>query len=712
MFVQLRSYLKYFVITILIVCLNCSIEEPKAPSWDVDIMVPLTSKSYIMAELADDSENLYAEGNEFGALIEGDFDTTYVGDDLKLESIHEKASLELGVFEIAAADTQSDSSLTLADFWKESANFIGQTVPVPAFNFQVGAEGGAKYEFEDFIFIVIDSGAADLKIVNQFKIPLGLPLKLALKDYITNRTISTYEFDEQIPVDSTVVIQLQIRNQAFSNKLYLEFQGESPGSSGTPVEMDMKKRILILELSISNLFVSQAKAKIPEIHFSKTEQVKLTNEMIITEAKFRSGRFKFNVFNHLPINSHFTLTFPDLVDRNNEAFKLNLDLLTQERFENEEIDLSDWILRTDSNPTDMVQMLHVAYEGYTDSTKEQIIELTKKDSISVDTYLEDVTFEYVKGAVNRLKIKVPDVEQDLDLRYKLKDVRIKNASLKLHVFNRVAFPIELDVRMIGSRNTGGQRYYSLRETILPASIVPSQGASIEQVTHVTIDAKHSQYNSFIDFINLIPDNLAMNGHVFIGQPGVEGMVHREDYVFGKYTVKVPFELSFGDTTINFDTLYININPPDFEAEKPDSIDEQLDAEITNDITDATFWVALENHLPIAVDVLVRMDTSLAQVFGTGNCIVNKSIQLSAGTIGEDGIVTKSSMDTISIALTPEEFDLFKNNSSPPKAKTIVIGTQLHLPGTQGKTIIVQADDYVAIRKSYVRFQYPVNEDSF
>jgi len=616
----------------------------------------------------------------------------------------------LGVFEIAPADTQSDSSLTLIDFWEDGANSVGQSVPVPAFDFEVGFEGGAVYEFDEFIFILVDSGTANLKIMNQFDIPLGLPLKLALKDGYTHHTVSTYEFEEQIPIDATVVVHFEIRNQIFSNKLYLEFVGTSPGSNGAPVEMDMNDRILILELSVSRIFASEAEAKIPEIYFSKSERVELTREMIITEAKFRTGRFKLNVFNHLPVDAHFTLTFLDLVDQYDETFKLNLNLPSKELFENQEIDLNGWLLKTQSNPADMVQMLRVAYEGHTDSTKEQIIKLAKKDSIAVDTYLEDVSFEYVRGAVNRLKVEVPDVEQDINLKYRLKDVRIKKASLQLDVFNRVAFPIELDMTMIGSRDTGQQRYYTLREIIQPADIATGQEVPGEKVTQIAINTQHSQYNSFIDFINLIPDKLSMTGDVFIGQPGIEGMVHREDYVFGKYAVKIPFELSFEDTTINFDTVYVNINPPDWEEEKPDSIDEQLDADITEDVTDALFWVALENHLPIGVEVRVRMDTSLAKVFGDGDCIVNKTIGLSAGTSDEDGIVIQSSTDTVSLNLEPEEFNLFKNDSSPPRVKTVIVGTQLHLPGTHGKTIVIQADDYVAIRKSYIKFRFPINKD--
>ncbi|MBN1348154.1 hypothetical protein JXJ21_01970 [candidate division KSB1 bacterium] len=707
---DLNHNAKWILVAVLIIALSCSIDKPKAPSWELDLKVPLTSKSYQMSEIADDSEHLYAEGKEFGVIIEGEFDTTFVADNLTIEPVEEKASFELGVFEIASADTQVDSSLTLDRFWAPATQYVGSSVAVPSFAFHLGRDDGATYEFDDFIMIAIDSGAADLRITNNFLFPLGLPLILELKDSYTDQTLSTLEFDEPIPGGAVVLRQFEIRDKVFSNKLYIQFTGQSAGSDTSKIFMEMSERILILELSVSNLFASYAKAQLPEIHFDKTESLELTHEMILTKAKFRTGRFKLNVNNHLPLDAHFVLTFLDLFDANGRNYSMNVDLGKQSRVEYDEIDLSGWTLQTNSNPMDLIQTMRVRYQGYTDSTKAQLVEVSKNDSISVDTYLKDVTLEYVRGAINRLEVEMPGVEQDIDLKYRLSGIRLRNASLQLIVHNRIAFPIELDMTMTGSLASGDQRVYTLRETIEPASWIIGQATSVEYITPLTVNQTHSQYNSFMNFINLMPDKIDIQGKVFIGQLGVEGMVHRDDYIFGNYKVKAPFELAFEDTTINFDTVLVNINPTDYEGQKPDSIDEELDASITEDLSDATLWLALENHLPVAVEVLVRMDTSMSNVFGGGPCIVDKAFQLTAASTNDNGIVTSTLQDTISLNLTRDEFALFKNTSSPPKIKTVVVGTQLHLPGTDGKTIVVQADDYVAIRESYIRFSYLIEND--
>ncbi|MDZ7722781.1 MAG: hypothetical protein U5R06_08190 [candidate division KSB1 bacterium] len=92
------KYFKYgFLLPPLLLSLffiYCSLERPQAPSWTVDLIIPLSTKTYEMKEIAQDNNNLYiTQGNHVYLNAQQKLDTVAVGERLALEDREKSNSL-------------------------------------------------------------------------------------------------------------------------------------------------------------------------------------------------------------------------------------------------------------------------------------------------------------------------------------------------------------------------------------------------------------------------------------------------------------------------------------------------------------------------------------------------------------------------------------------------------------------------------------------
>ncbi|MCG8606597.1 hypothetical protein MJD09_16640, partial [bacterium] len=181
----------FFFVTLAFSCnlfvTYCSFEKPSAPSWDVEVSVPLISEVYTMQELAEDESSILVDSS--GVLnfeFEEDLDSYYVGDELTLENIDEAFQLTLGAFTVASPGSES-SSVDLREIFPAADALDGQTVIVPPFDFESEKKA---FDYEGFSYAVIESGEIFFEVRNDLAIPLGSPLTLEFWDQIADTLIT------------------------------------------------------------------------------------------------------------------------------------------------------------------------------------------------------------------------------------------------------------------------------------------------------------------------------------------------------------------------------------------------------------------------------------------------------------------------------------------------------------------------------------------
>ena len=91
---------------------GCSLEAPKAPSWDTTLNIPVADHTYSLHELIDREENLKAGLDSILTFhFEEALDTIAVGDHLTLPDIHESLSFGLDAFRIPNVPVMADRFL-------------------------------------------------------------------------------------------------------------------------------------------------------------------------------------------------------------------------------------------------------------------------------------------------------------------------------------------------------------------------------------------------------------------------------------------------------------------------------------------------------------------------------------------------------------------------------------------------------------------------
>jgi len=710
---QLMRRIIFFNALILFIGLiRCSIENPKTPRFDSELSIPITAKKYEMRQLAEENDNLFAdENNRFGFLLEGDLDTVNVIDLLKYdESLTDEDKFDFGLFKISASNSFDDSSLTFQSFWPAANNFNGQKVTIPSFKFNVSSGKASAQNFENFLFVEIDSGWATLSLTNDLPVPLGLPLQATLKDYQGNSNveidITMIDYEFSIQPGETIKKQVDLSGHTITNRLYIEIRGDSPGSSGETVPILVAQQRLMINLNLTEILAKNATARLSQLEVRKSDWLKLNdeeNQIIMNEARFITAQLKLAVKSYWNLNTSFWVTVEHFFDQRNNPLGFPLYVPKNDSVSTQK-NLDGWYLKADLSEGTLNPKIKIKADGLTDSTGKEMATVSFKDSLIVTATLDNVKLEYVRGIVNRLKVELDSSAQEVDLDYEIPDLKFRNTEAQLDIYNKIAFPIELNLSFLGRRQSGKEEKFEFRQKVVePAIMIEDQFDSQENVTRF-----HFKDEQLDRLINIIPEEIEVSGHGFIGQFGTVGQATKNDYIYGKYSLKAPFEFALEDTIINFDTTYLQINPPDWNQPKMSGVDYELNSDLTNKILDGKFWSVTANKLPLAINAILKIDTVVSRIFSDSTCVVEKSAAIRSVLATSEGKTIRAVKDTLFFPLNAREIEIFKNDTDQPK--TVVVGLRFQLAGTNGQYIQIFADDYFEIIQSYLTFRYPINEN--
>ena len=284
----------------------------------------LTDTTYTIEELSANSDNLSindADVLEFH--YAGSMDTVKVNDHLKINPQNYFSKIELGELEIQINRSYRDSSLNFMYLLPGIEYYHGTSQIVDPFSFSYIETD--PVELTDIEYAKISSGTAVVTVENYLPVPLGPPVTAEIFDGAFN-LIQQVNFSESIPANGGTAQQVvDLSGTTVSSPLYIKLSGQSPGSSGNSVFIDMNDYVVI-DIFMETLQASEARAKIEPIILSSDKQVELTNEMSITEAQIHSGSVELKLQNYAPIGASGTIIFEDIFDATGSTLKIDLSL--------------------------------------------------------------------------------------------------------------------------------------------------------------------------------------------------------------------------------------------------------------------------------------------------------------------------------------------------------------------------------------------------
>lgn len=655
--------------------LNCSFEKPSAPSWDTNVSIPLVNKAYTMADLAEEESSISLDDNDMLHFeVNAELDNYTIGDELTLESMQDFFSFNLGSFSVQSPASVV-RSVVLSEIFSQATALHGQTVIVPSFNFVTDKKSLDPYD--NFSYVVLESGDISVHVDNNLAVPLGSPLTLEIWDSVQDTLIVTNTSSTQIPAGGTADFMLSLANQKIPNQLSVRMSGFSPGSEGSSVLVDENSSFAI-DTGISNLSVTEALAKIPAQVFSGEEQLAINDSVVIIDAKIESGSVDFLVSGNLPLDTWLTYELPDFVAPDGSTLKDSV-FIARNTASNISISLNNYSLQPAAADFGE-QKVRFSWSARTVDTGANMVLVKSSDLINTNFNLPEVKFYQLSGKFAQKEFSVEQNDIEFDIPADLDSIFFETARLELSIVNGINFPARLDLTIEGQNEAGVKAQMNINETI--------QAASAPGVPVTSIIVLDQQNSNIKEFIRIVPNLLRVSGRVILGDENLPGTISKNDFVSGLVKITAPFILKLTSQSIETEVLELKI-------------DEKVRNKIIENLLSGLLFAEIENHLPVGATVDIVFSQDKSNLYGNPVLEIT-AIRADAAGVDESGLVQNPKSSATNFGLTKEQIQTFL--LSP-----LYAGVRISLEGTNDKFVTLRGSDYIGI-KSYSKLNVTVNRD--
>lgn len=661
---------------------NCSFESPKIPTWELPINIPIIDKKYTMEELATDYEEIFiGENGQLGIRFEGDFDTTFIKNRLRISDVTETIKLDLGTFEVPALGARADV-FRFSQLWHDAAAHNGQTVSVPAFSFS--DIEGSPIGTIDFYSTLLKRGYARIVVRNNLHVPLH-DLVLTYKDKITNSQITQFTIENIAPMDSAVK-ELNFGGKTIPQTTVWVISGTSPGSEGATVSVNQAQTVE-LYIQFMDVLIQNITARIPSLDLTQEQMLFFGDEITLHEARSDSGKLVIKIENSTPLGTQFDLVLQQIVNNGNGApLHMNVRLSPYQKTE-QIFDLSNHTLRMDVKNDGAGSETPLDIVGGTEPSQDNYVTLADEHYISISVSLQDIVLTYIRGIVEKQEIVPDKVQKEIDLPDYVENpgtFNLKSGRFELIFVNSINVPVEFDGKVIGFNRNGRS------ESILINHPLKRGTNTLPESTVVVLD----ENDNLIDFLNLPPILIEAVGRLWVGDGVTMGEVSADDFIYGSFRFETAAAAQWNTTLINADTTEIRILPEKWDAGNKTNSVTTLDGEITKNLQSAKLLVQMENHIPVGADIRFLMHTDSTALF-TNPKVILGPLHLKAPSTDDNGRVSGALVYEQALILSSKDSEIFKNTGDVEKP--IFIATEITLNGTNGKTVQVFSDDYLVVK---------------
>ncbi len=659
--------------SLAILQLDCSFQSPSAPTWDADLSVPLIAKTFTMSKFVEDEDHLFVGQDSLVHFeFEQNLDRYYVGDKLKIDGFDQAFNFQLGVFRINEPPPEN-VGIVLGDIFPPANQLGGLRVPVPAFQF--APDPVPLDPFQEFDYVVLERADVSIRLDNNLPIPLGPSLLLEIRDGVMDTVIATVSHNQIVQPGDFFVENLQLGHTRLPNTLSVRVEGGSPGSS-TPVPIDPQASFRITT-QIHTLEVSEASAQIPPQHLEGTELVALSDSVVVTEAKIKSGLIHVTLQGAFPLDGLLTFSFPDFVNASGQPLGGQLRL-SRNAVNEFDVDVSNYRFVPEPAPLGQQKVrFHWLFDSDDSGTQRVLVKST--DQIQAQVNVSPIIFSEIAGTVYDQTIDIDQQTFQLDIPSGLDSVILASGRLELTINNAINFPVRTDIMIEGQDDAGVRTEVEVREVIQAAS-----SPGVPTPTTIVFDTNNQQVAAFI---NSLPTLVRVFGRVVVGDEQWQGRITANDFVDGKVRFTAPLALSLPAQTVE-------------EVLDEVQIDQDVRKQVKKRVGAGQLVAQVGNHLPVGARVEIFFGAVDSLVFQQPEIVLGP-VEIGPGQVDEaTGRVAEETVQEARIEVTKDQIErLF---TAP-----LYAGLRVAMPGTNGKVVRVAPTDYVRV-KAFAKVQLQVD----
>ncbi len=669
------AVLSAMLIMILFTSFHCALEKPSAPSWDVDVAIPLISKTYTMEEIADDEDAISVDSTGILSFQEtSELDAYYVGDELDVDDQHEGFNQTLGVFSIDSPGEEF-TAVELREIFADAQALDGLQAVVPSFSFTT--EKKQLEAFDDFSYVIIDSGFLNIAINNDLAVPLGSPITLEVWDTATDTLVVSVSENRQIDPGTSSSMSADLAGLSFSSRLSLRMLANSPGSSGELVTVRANSRFQ-MGGEVTDLEVSEAMAAIPAQSVSSSDYVTISDSLVVVDAEIQDGTISLALAGTIPLDIWLIYEFPDFLTPAGDTFIDSLFIANNSSTEST-INLQGFSLQPQMADF-AAQRVRFNWSIRTIDTGVQQVRVRSVDGMDAGFDLTGLRFSEVTGKIGEQRIEVTQDDIEFDIPADLDSIFFETAELELQVNNRVNFPARVVFEIEGRNDAGSVTYLQVDDVIQPAT---EPGVPVQ--TKIVLNRENS---NITDFISILPNLIRVAGNVKLGDPNWVGTISQDDFVDGQVKVSAPFSLRLPTQSIDSEVNDLNI-------------DDDVKDDVIDNLANGEFFAEISNHLPVGASFEVVFAQTRGSVFE------NPILQI--GPLRTDGAAVDASGYVLAAEKTDLTFSLTEAQLRTFLSDSLYSGVRVLLDGTGDQFVKVRSSDFIQI-KSYTKVKVKVNQD--
>jgi hypothetical protein len=664
-----------FLIGALAILGGCEINKPEMPTFDTSLAIPLGVERIEVMDMVEDEEFLVVGGDSSLAFfIDGEPDTLAFDFQLSADIGSQNIQQGLGNFELPVADPMA-YSFELATIWPAASGMVSQPAMVPPFPINVSSSG---QDLPDIDSAVLESGGATITVTNGLPVPISADsgpdqLVLDLIDPGSGSSFATFTF----PVIAAGAQSSQTADLAgvtLPGTLAVALAGGSPGSSGGIVNVSGTDAIDIAAV-FENLVVSSATAVVGAQSFLTTFDTALPADYEITQAVISSGSVSLAMVNEMPVPCTALVVWPNLVDILDQPLSAVFNLAAGQSA-NQSIDFSGYVVMAGAQP---LTSLSADVEIETPGSGGTPVTMSAGDGLNTDISGGTIVFESVTGVVPAYDVQLDTIEEQIDLPDELDGLQLTAAAMVLRLTNSAGLPGDLDLTLTGTSAAGNVRTMLVRESIVPADV------RAPGVTRILLNEDNS---TIIDFLNNMPETIALGGMVTVGGDGSIGTVHSNDYAVVSWEIDAPVEVIVDGSTISADPRLLDLDQDTREMIEGHALGASIQTEILN-------------HLPVGVELSIIFSDSLATLDTDPLLTIGPLIVAAAEVDPITHTVVEAVVSRPVVELTEEQARIF----GQPGLITVV---EAVLPSTNGLPVRMMASDFLEIR-GLVQMDIHVND---
>jgi hypothetical protein len=627
------------VLLIYFMTIQCSIEKPVTPTWNLTLSVPLINEHYDMVTLIDKIDEPYLKVDSLGNplfVFEEELDTTRLYDRLRCDSTSVGFKDTLGVRTISTSESK-EIQLYMTDFYPGEPGYV----PPCSVTIQQDFD-----PFSNFTQVMAQQAFSTLTISNK----LGLNLtrvEVRIIDRGLQDTIHSEIISSGIETGDSTVQNVLLVDKTFSNQLAIQVKGVSPG--GQVDSFDGK--YLLVSLSVDSMIVVEGTAKLDAFEISQEDKIQLPTKSIIDSARIKTGRLSLHLHNYTKLDSDVYIDFPEL-EKENQILTTFCNLPASGSCDLS-LDMDGYEFKPVGGNETRVQ-IRISSPGSDDI----LIDFSATDSVTVDANLAELIFNQVSGIIEPTVVQIEEIQRQLDIPPGFESAYLTGASLSLDIHNGVNLPAQLSVDIEGER---GQNLSLQTE-------VEASGPFGTAVTSVSEDDLET-------LLSPVPHIITLTGEIIYGDGESMGNVREEDFLFGEVMVSSPLEFLW-------DSCQVQIDPDS------DQVDDDVREMIEEQINSAEVVLKVESHLPVEGEVKIFFSRNQEDLFSDPDLVMGP-VNVPKGKLRLDGSVREAENSETKIEMTNQDLLVFTD------IPFHMAGT-INFPGTDGRKVKASASDYIRI----------------